>query len=323
MLHKIAVVGTAFEEHHIQKIRRSAASFGWEAEFYPSHAEAAPFLKDTTIVFGPSDAQSPLAVRNAPNLQWFASFYAGVDPLLAPGVLPEDVLLTNGSGAYGVTIAEHLVMVTLMLLRRNPEYQQLVAEKRWRNDLKIRSIYGSTVVICGTGDIGSKYAQRLRPFGPRKIIGINRTGRMAQGFDEIFPISRLDEVLPQADIFVLTLPGTPLTNNLITAQRIALLKEDAFLINIGRGNCLDQAALTQALQEGKLAGAALDVFRQEPIPQEDPIWEAENLIITPHCSGQMTLAYTRDTLVDMFCENLERFHEGKPLLHTIDRALAY
>lgn len=323
MMHKIAVIGTAFEDHHKAKIRHTADTFGCDVAFYPSHEAALPYLKDTTIIFGPSNPQSPESVRNAPNLQWFASFFAGVDPLLAPGVLPEEVLLTNGSGAYGVTIAEHLVMVTLMLLRRNPEYQQLVAQKGWRNDLKIRSIYGSTIVICGTGDIGSKFAQRLRPFCPARIIGVNRTGRAAEGFDEIVPIENLDSVLPLADVLVLTLPGTPLTNNLISRQRLALMKADAYLINIGRGNCLDQEALVEALNAGTLAGAALDVFRQEPIPQEDPTWEARNLLITPHCSGQMTLAYTRDTLVDMFCENLSRFCQNQPLLHLIDRELAY
>ena len=209
MTHKITVIGTAFENHHVQKIQETAAQYGCGVDFYPSHDAALPYLKDTTILFGPSDARSPAAAANMPHLQWFASFYAGVDPLLAPGVLPEDVILTNGSGAYGVTIAEHLTMVTLMLLRRNPEYHQLVAEKHWRNDLKIRSIYGSTFVICGTGDIGSKYAQRLRAFCPAKIIGVNRTGRQAEGFDEIVTIDNLDSVLPLADIFVLTCPALP------------------------------------------------------------------------------------------------------------------
>ena len=323
MKHKITVVGPAFDQGHVARIRSCAAKFDCEAVFFPDYTAALPDLADTTIIFGPSNPQSPEAVRHAPGLQWFASFFAGVDPLLAPGVLPENVLLTNGSGAYGVTIAEHLTMVTLMLLRRFPEYRTLVENKGWRNDLPLRSIYGSTVVVCGTGDIGSKYAQRLRPFCPKEVIGINRTGRKAEGFDRILPISQIDEILPQADIFVLTLPGTPLTNNLISRERLALLKETAYLINIGRGNCLDQEALAEALNYGKLAGAALDVFRTEPIPQDDPIWEAKNLIITPHCSGQMTLSYTRDTLVDMFCENLSRFFENKPLLHTVDRDLAY
>lgn len=323
MTRTIAVIGTAFEESHRQKIRQTAADAGFQPVFYPSFPDALPSLQDVSVIFGPSNPDSAAAVRNAPNLKWFASFYAGVDPLLAPGVLPEDVILTNGSGAYGVTIAEHLIMVTIQLLRRNPEYQQLVAEKHWRNDLKIRSIYGSTIVVCGTGDIGSKYAQRLRAFCPKEVIGVNRTGRSAEGFDRIVPIEALDSVLPLADVFVLTLPGTPLTNNLITRQRLAAMKDDAFLINIGRGNCLDQQALVDALNEGKLAGAALDVFRTEPIPAEDPTWEAKNLIITPHCSGQMTLGYTRDTLVDMFCQNLTRFAKNQPLHHVIDRSLAY
>jgi len=323
MKHKITVVGPAFDQDHVARIRSSAAGYDCEAAFLPDYAAALPHLEDTTIIFGPSNPQSPEAVRHAPRLQWFASFFAGVDPLLAPGALPETVLLTNGSGAYGVTIAEHLTMVTLMLLRRYPEYQTLVAEKGWRNDLPLRSVYGSTIVVCGTGDIGSKYAQRLRPFCPKTVIGVNRTGRTAEGFDRIVPIDQLDSVLPQADVLVLTLPGTPLTNNLISRERLALLKETAFLINIGRGNCLDQEALVETLNAGRLAGAALDVFRTEPIPQADPIWDARNLIITPHCSGQMTLRYTRDTLVDMFCENLSRFFEGRPLLHMIDRELAY
>ena len=319
----IAVICAAFDGSHRQKIRDTAESLGCRVDFYNSADEALPHLEDTHILFAASDARSPELVKAAPRLQWFASFYAGVDPLLKPGVLEENILLTNGSGAYGVTIAEHLVMTTIMLMRRNPEYQQLVACKQWRNDLRIRSIYGSTLVICGTGDIGSKYAQRLRPFCPAKIIGVNRTGRSAEGFDEIVPIERLNTVLPMADVLALTLPGTPQTNNLITRERLAMMKPDAFLINIGRGNCIDQDALVEALNNDRLAGAALDVFRTEPIPESDPIWEAKNLIITPHCSGQMTLAYTRDTLVDSFCENLKRFCTGSPLLHIIDRKLAY
>ncbi|MBQ3194430.1 MAG: D-2-hydroxyacid dehydrogenase [Oscillospiraceae bacterium] len=323
MSYNISVICPAFDQTHIRKIRSTAESFGCHVDFYVGHEEALPHLTDTHILFAPSDARSPELVKAAPDLKWFASFYAGVDPLLAPDVLKEDILLTNGSGAYGVTIAEHLTMVTIMLMRRYPEYREIVANKGFRHDLPLRSIYGSTIVICGTGDIGSKFAQRLRPFCPAKVIGVNRTGRTAEGFDEIYTIEELDNVLPQADVLALTLPGTPLTTNLITRERLALMKQDAYLINIGRGSCLDQEALADALNSGSLAGAALDVFRTEPIPENDPIWDAKNLIITPHCSGQMTLGYTRDTLVDMFCENLTRFCQGQPLKHIIDRNLAY
>ena len=310
MKYNISVICSAFDEDQLQRIRNTAEGFGCHVDFYVGHDTAIPHLGDTDILFAPSDARSPELVKAAPNLKWFASFFAGVDPLLAPG-------------AYGVTIAEHLIMVTLTLMRRYPEYQQIVSQKSFRHDLILRSIHGSTIVICGTGDIGSKFAQRLRPFCPAKVIGVNRTGRQAEGFDEIYTIDRLDEVLPMADVLALTLPGTPLTTNLITRERLARMKQDAYLINIGRGSCLDQEALAEALNSGALAGAALDVFRTEPIPENDPIWDAKNLIITPHCSGQMTLRYTRDTLVDMFCENLGRFCQNQPLNHVIDRNLAY
>lgn len=323
MNHNIAVVGTAFDSRHMEKIRTAAAETGCAVRFYSDYDEALPALEDVNILFAPSDARSPEVVRKTPNLRWFASYYAGVDPLVKSGVISSDVLLTNGSGAYGVTIAEHMIMVTLMLLRRYPEYREFVETKQFRSDLMIGSLYGATIVIVGTGDIGTKFAQRLRAFCPAKIIGINRSGRIAEGFDEVYPISQIDSILPQADVLALTLPATPQTDNLISRERLALMKETAFLTNVGRGNCLDQDALIEALNGGKLAGAALDVFRTEPVPENDPAWNTKNLIFTPHCSGKMTMAYTRDTLVDTFCENLHRFNNGEPLLHRVNPDLGY
>lgn len=323
MHYNIAVIGSAFDEHHHHQLRTAAAAADCTIRFFPDTNAALSHMEDIHILFAPSDAQSPILAAAAPNLKWFASYYAGVDPLLKSKALRPGTLLTNGSGAYGVTIAEHMVMVTLMMLRRYAEYQRFVQEKQFRSDLMIGSIYGSTILICGTGDIGCKFAQRLQPFCPKKIIGVNRSGRMAEGFDEIYPIHQLDEVLPQADILALTLPGTPETDDLISARRIARMKEGAYLINVGRGNCVDQDALIDALHSGKLAGAALDVFRQEPVPENDPAWNTPNLLFTPHCSGKMTMAYTRDTLVNNFCENLQRFHDGLPLNHLVDPELGY
>lgn len=323
MSHTIAVVGSAFDSRHMEKINTTAARSGCTVRYFQSYDEALPQLQDVQILFAPSDARSPEVVRQMPNLKWFASYYAGVDPLIKSGVLSEGVVLTNGSGAYGVTIAEHMIMVTLMMLRRYPEYQEYVQTRQFRSDLMIGSLYGSTVVIVGTGDIATQFARRLRAFCPEKIIGINRSGRNAEGFDEVYPISSIDSVLPEADILALTLPATPQTDDLISRERLAMLKETAFLVNVGRGNCLDQDALIQALNEGKLAGAALDVFKTEPVPETDPAWNTRNLLFTPHCSGKMTMAYTRDTLVDTFCENVSRFHKGEELLHRVNTDLGY
>ena len=323
MAYNISVIGTAFDPGHIEKIQSAAASLGCRVSFHRDNDSAIPFIRDTDIIFGPSDACSPALVKHAESLKWFASYYAGVDPLMKPGAFRENVILTNGSGAYGVTIAEHMVMVCLMLLRRMPEYESFVANKEFRSDLMIGSLYGANIVICGTGDIGSNFAKRLRAFCPAKITGVNRRGRIAEGFDEVIPMDRLDEVLPQADILALSLPGTRDTDDLINAARIASMKKTAILVNVGRGNCIDQDTLIDALNAGRLAGAALDVFRTEPIPQEDPAWNTKNLLVTPHCSGKMTMQFTRDTLVDTFCENLKRFCAGKEMLHVVDPSLGY
>ena len=323
MHYKIAVIGNAFDENHVAKIEAAAAKHGCQVVYHTDNASAIPHMADVDIVFGPSDGLSPEIVKAAPNLKWFASYYAGVDPLIKSGCLQADTLLTNGSGAYGVTIAEHMVMVTLMLMRRYPEYYEFVQNKDFRSDLMIGSIYGANIVICGTGDISSTFAKRLKAFCPAKITGVNRSGRMVEGFDEVITMDKLDSVLPDADLVAMALPGTQETNHFLSRERIALMKKSAFLINVGRGNAIDQDALIEALEEEKIAGAALDVFRTEPIPETDPAWKTKNLLVTPHCSGKMTMAYTRNTLVDTFCENLVRFHEGTPMLHLVNKDLGY
>lgn len=320
---KIAVIGNAFDENHVAKIEAAAAKCGCQVVYHTDNHSAIPHMADVDIVFGPSDGVSPEVVKGAPNLKWFASYYAGVDPLIKSGCLKEDTILTNGSGAYGVTIAEHMIMVTLMLMRRYPEYYGFVQNKDFRSDLMIGSIYGANIVICGTGDISSTFAKRLRAFCPAKITGVNRSGRMAEGFDEVITMDKLDSVLPCADLVAMALPGTQETNNFLSRERITLMKKTAFLINVGRGNAIDQDALIEALEAEKIAGAALDVFRTEPIPENDPAWNTKNLLVTPHCSGKMTMAYTRDTLVDTFCENLVRFRDCKPMLHLVNKNLGY
>ena len=323
MNRNIAVIGTAFDENHKCRLEAAARAAGCTVRYYQDNDAAMAHMQDVHIVFAPSDGRSPDLVKAAPKLQWFASYYAGVDPLIKTQVLSEDTILTNGSGAYGVTIAEHMIMVTLMMLRRYPEYYEFVQAKQFRSDLMIGSLYGSTIVICGTGDIGSNFARRLRAFCPAKIIGVNRSGKCPSEFDEVVKIDDIETVLPLADVLALTLPGTAQTNNLISAERISMLKKGAFIVNVGRGNSIDQGAVIAGLNSGHLAGAALDVFREEPIPENDPAWNTPGLLVTPHCSGKMTMAFTRDTLVDTFCENLMRFQEGKPMLHVVDKTLGY
>ena len=159
--------------------------------------------------------------------------------------------------------------------------------------------------------------------GAAKIVGLSRSGRPHPAFDEVYPISALDEVLPRTKILVMALPGTPETIRILDRARIALLPADACVINVGRGTAVDQAALADALNSGKLAGAALDVMDPEPLPKDDPLWDAKNLILTPHVSGNMTLGYTCDENVARFCADLRNYAAGRPLAGLVDRKRGY
>ena len=270
-------------------------------------------------------AHSVDLLRAAPaSLKWYCCSFAGVDLYCKdPSLFADpDCLLTN-SNVYGVTIAEHVVMVTLMLLRRMPEYTEIIRNHSWSNQLPIRSIRDNEFTILGTGDIGRNVAERMRGMGAAKIVGLSRSGRPHPAFDEVYPISALDEVLPRTKILVMALPGTPETVRILDRRRIALLPADACVINVGRGTAVDQAALADALNSGKLAGAALDVMDPEPLPKDDPLWDAKNLILTPHVSGNMTLGYTCDENVARFCADLRNYAAGRPLAGLVDRKRGY
>ena len=251
--------------------------------------------------------------------------FAGVEPLLVPGAFANpEALLTNASGAYGVTIAEHVVMVTLEIMRRQADYNRVVAAREWVRDLPIRSIRGSRVTLLGAGDIGREAAIRLRAFGPKRIIAVNRSGRDAGDmFDKTLPTSALDGVLPETDVLVMSLPGTAETAGIMDGRRLALMPKDAFLINVGRGSAIDEAALLALMQSGHLAGAALDVFEREPLPVDSPMWDCPRLLITTHIAGNMTLDYTVDRIVEMFLEDFGRYCAGMPLAHLVDREKGY
>ena len=188
---------------------------------------------------------------------------------------------------------------------------------------KLNESYEAVTVTPEGSNIGVNVAQRLRGMGAARVTGLSRSGRRVEGFDEVLPISRLDEVLPKTRILVMALPATAETENILSRDRIALLPPEAYVINVGRGTALDQDALTEALNSRRLAGAALDVMVPEPLPPDHPLWNARNLILTPHVSGNMTLGYTCDVNVEMFCRDLANYAAGRPLVNLVDRTLGY
>ena len=315
---KITVVCPSFSEENKKRMAEAAGSYGYDIMFYDGDEAAEQDASESEIVVGSSLG----LLRAAPQAKWYCGTFAGVDSIIDS--VPERMILTNASGAYGVTISEYIVMILLELLRRRPEYNRIVEEKKWIRNLPIRSLCGSSVLILGTGDIGKYTAMRLRGFDPAKIIGVNRSGRNPEElFDEIVSGDRLESILPEADIVILCMPDTAETRNMLSEKRIGMLKQGAYIVNVGRGSAIDQKALIKALNEGRIAGAGLDVFETEPVPQDDPVWNTKNLIMTPHISGNMSLGYTVERIVDLFCDNLENYCLGKQMTNVVDTKRGY
>ena len=311
-MRRIAVYDNFTEPKHRQQINDVAARCGFAVDYYAAPQTVPPEKRDEyEVIYG---MPKPSELKSFTNLKWFCGSFAGVDAYLDDSLYPSpEVMLSNSSGAYGVTIAEHLIMVTLMLLRHEMTYCADAAAHRWGAVQPMRSIIGSTIT-----------ARRAKAMGAASIRGVRRTRKAADpAFDAIYTHDELDTLLPDTDILVMALPSTGETKNILSAGRIALLPPTAYVVNVGRGSAIDQPALVEALNAGKLAGAALDVFAEEPVPAGDPVWTAQNLLLTPHISGQMSLGYTRDRNVALFCEDLERYGRGEKPARLVDRRIGY
>lgn len=320
-MREIAVCVGFMNDKYRRTISEAAEKLGFSVFCYDSEAALAEEIGRYEVIFG---HPSPELLRKAENLRWLCSDFAGVEKYLPEEVWPHpDCLLSNASGAYGPTISEHIIMVLLMLLRRMPEYQAALSRREWPYFAPIRSITGSHAVLLGTGDIGSNTARRLKALGAR-VTGVCRSGEAKEpAFDRVLPLAELESVLPEADVLILALPATAETVGVLSGERLALLPETAFVINVGRGSAIDQNALVEALQSGRLAGAALDVMTPEPLPGDHPLWSCPNTVITPHVSGNMSLGLTCDLDVEMFCRDLARYASGEPLEHLVDRVRGY
>lgn len=317
----IAVCADFVTEPYRRQINEAAEKAGFSVTYFESQAALGEKIADFEVLFG---YIPPALLPGAKQMRWMCAASAGVDHLLDPSLWPNsDCILTNSSGAYGPTISEHIVMVSLMLLRRMPEYEANLSRREWPYYAPIRSVTGSHVVMLGTGDIGSHTARRMKALGA-SVTGVCRSGRTAEpSFDRVLPISALDSALPTADLLILALPATAETEGILSRERIALLPPSAYVVNVGRGSAIDQDALVEALQARCLSGAALDVMVPEPLPADHPLWACPNTIITPHVSGNMSLGLTCDLAVEMFCRDLLHYAAGEPLEHLVDRTRGY
>ena len=262
-------------------------------------------------------------VQAAPQLKWLQTNSAGVEAYIRPGVLPGGAHLTNATGAYGLAISEYMVAVLLSMMKRLPTYRDAQHAHVWKSQGKVKSIYGSTVLVLGLGDIGGEFAKRIRAMGGY-VIGVRRTDtRPSPVAEEVYTIDALDSLLPRADVVAMALPGTPETARLMNRERLACMKDGAYLVNVGRGAAVDTDALCDALKSGHLAGAAMDVTDPEPLPPDHPLWDVETALITPHVSGHYPLQETFERIGRITAENLGHFLAGEPLRNEVDFSTGY
>lgn len=285
----------------------------------------------TAIVSPEELAQADVIIGNvatdllkyAVRLKWMQLHSAGANTYCVPGVMPKGAQLTNATGAYGLAIAEHMTGMVLAMMKKLYTYYDNQKHGQWHDEGQVHSIYGSTVLVIGFGNIGREFGKRMKAMGAH-VIGIRRrSGSVPPEADEMGTMEQLDAYLAKADIIASSLPETKATYHLYNAQRFAAMKQHAYFVNVGRGSNVVQEDLCQALRKGQLAGAALDVTTPEPLPTDSPLWQTPNLYITPHVSGGYHLQATHDQIVRIAANNLKRFIAGKPLENQVDFATGY
>lgn len=275
-------------------------------------------------------------LSRAPDLTWVHSATSGVERALTPAALARDVLVTNARGVFSRPIAEHVLLMILAVSRHLPELLELQRERTWQ-PLEGRELRELTIGIVGYGSLGRSVASLASSFGSRVIAMRRRPSASdgagpASGDDgDAFPFEpRLDrvvgpeglhELLAESDFVVLAAPLTPETEGMIDEAALAAMQREAWLINVARGRLIDDTALIRALRDHRIGGAALDAFRDEPLPQSSPYWELPNVILTPHTAWSS--ARVLDRSIDLFCDNLVRFSRGEPLRNVVDPTAGY
>jgi phosphoglycerate dehydrogenase-like enzyme len=262
---------------------------------------------------------------SARSLRWFQLWSAGADWLLRhPEVVDLDFTLTNTAGMHAIQISEHIFGFLLTFARKLHLATQAQARHKWIPQGEHSGLFelaGKTMVMIGIGAIGARTAQVAAAFEMR-VLGVRRNPKNSvPSVEAMFGPGQLLNVLPQADFVVLAAPLTHETRGMIGERDLQAIKPTAYLINVGRGPIVDERALTQALQEGWIAGAGLDVFEEEPLPQDSPLWDADNVIITSHYAG-ITPHYDARAMA-IFVDNLQRYQTGQPLRNVVDKALGY
>ncbi len=279
------------------------------------------FLPDFQFAgaFGPDVLRQVL--RDAPRLRWLHNGKAGVEDVLIPELVDSDIILTNGAGAPKRPIAETVLGFILMDVKQSVGHLANQREARWQHQ-EHRELTGLTVAILGLGNIGLEVARLCRLLDMR-VVGTKRnvTGTTLPNVDEVFPSSKQNDCVAQADFVVVAAALTPETRGMVNEGTFEAMRRDAAIINVSRGALVDQAALLGALKERRIRFAYLDVHDPEPLPSDNPLWRLPNVVITPHNSPVSQRII--ENMTRIFIENFQRYREGQPLVNVVNKKTGY
>ncbi len=305
----------AFKPDWMARIRE----LGVEACEADSDAEALDLIGDADAYYG---RMTPALLAAGKKLRWIQATSAGLDGYYFPELRDSDVTVTNLRGIYSDVIAEHVFALLLSMARGIPAYFRSQQEGRWESkDVPVIHVAGTTLGVLGLGGIGLAVAERGHAFGMR-VLALDPAPKGRPDYVErVYGVHELHEMLDEVDFFVICAPHTGETDRMIDAAALKAMKSSAIFINIGRGKVVDLAALTRALGNGEIAGAGLDVFEEEPLPEGHPLWAMENVMITPHVAAISDRI--EDRRIGLILENIRRFRDGEPLLNVVDNKRGY
>ncbi|MGN1023711.1 MAG: D-2-hydroxyacid dehydrogenase [Lachnospiraceae bacterium] len=319
------LVTVPFPEAQKKALEKIAKTYGDHIRFVKKSEVTAEDAAQADALIGNIP---PALLSGASRLSWVQLNSAGADAYTAPGILPEKTVLTCATGAYGTALSEYIVCMLLVMMKKIPGYLQDQREALWQDEGPVDSPAGKRILLVGTGDIGLSFARRIRAFEepgyPITLSGIRHHADICpKELDEVHPVEALKEEVSRADVIVLSLPGTGKTFHLVSRDILASCKEGAYLLNAGRGSALETAALADPSISSRFAGIWLDVFEQEPLPKESPLYKVPNLYMTPHIAGGFHLSVTLEKIGKIAAENYLAFHGEGTFRSVVNRAAGY
>ncbi|HEX6593045.1 MAG TPA: D-2-hydroxyacid dehydrogenase [Bacillota bacterium] len=283
--------------------------------------EAQKYLPKARILVTYGEDLNEGLIAEAKNLSWIMVMSAGIDQLPFEAIHAKDILVTNARGIHKIPMGEYVIAMLLQVYRQAKVLMENEADHIWDRSVKMKEISGRTMLIAGTGAIGQEVARLAKAF-QMKTYGISRSGTNVKHFDANYSTEQMIDVLPKADFVISVLPSTKETKNLFSRQHFQKMKETAIFLNMGRGDVVREETVLQAIQDGEIAHAVLDVFKEEPLPEDHPFWKEENITVTPHFSGMSSMYVTRS--LEIFIHNLKQYVAQKDeFINIIDVTRGY